>query len=357
MARSEVRRRNVLVMRLSALGDVAMTIPVLYPVCRANPETRFVMLTKAWPASMFHDRPDNLMVVGIDVKQEYKGPSGLMRLASMLRREYDIDAVADLHNVLRTWVIDTSMRLHGIDVARLDKERARRKALITHKSDDPVTPTIERYRKVFEQLNLATGKDFTRLYDGKPMPVSSIVLDKEPGQRWVAVSPFSAHEGKCYPLELMKQVVAQLSQRGNYWIFLMGGGKDEKIALRTIARENQHVISMAELKHGFTDEYALLGKCDVMLTMDSANMHLASLMGLKTVTMWGATAPSCGFQGYGQDSRDDLQLDMACRPCSIYGERECRYGDFRCLSGISPEQVVERVVQIAEGLGSAPKNP
>jgi ADP-heptose:LPS heptosyltransferase len=134
-------------------------------------------------------------------------------------------------------------------------------------------------------------------------------------------------------------------------------GKDEKIALRTIARENQHVISMAELKHGFTDEYALLGKCDVMLTMDSANMHLASLMGLKTVTIWGATAPSCGFQGYGQDSRDDLQLDMACRPCSIYGERECRYGDFRCLSGISPEQVVGRVVQIAEGLGSAPKNP
>ena len=129
------------------------------------------------------------------------------------------------------------------------------------------------------------------------MPVSSIVLDKEPGQRWVAVSPFSAHEGKCYPLELMKQVVARLSQRGNYWIFLMGGGKEEKKALRSIARENQHVISMAELKHGFTDEYALLGKCDVMLTMDSANMHLASLMGLKTVTIWGATAPSCGFHG------------------------------------------------------------
>ena len=82
MAKSDPCRRNVLVVRLSALGDVAMTIPVLYPVCRANPDTRFIMLTKKWPASMFHDRPDNLMVVGIDVKAEYKGVFGLMKLAS-----------------------------------------------------------------------------------------------------------------------------------------------------------------------------------------------------------------------------------------------------------------------------------
>ena len=79
-------------MRLSALGDVAMTIPVLYPVCKANPGTRFIMLTKKWPASMFHDRPANLMVVGIDTK-DYKGVFGLRRLASKLRKQYQIDAV------------------------------------------------------------------------------------------------------------------------------------------------------------------------------------------------------------------------------------------------------------------------
>lgn len=131
MARSDKpMQRNVLVMRLSALGDVAMTIPVLYPACRANPDTRFVMITKAWPASMFHDRPDNLMVVGIDVNKEYKGLFGLIKLASHLRKQYDIDAVADLHSVMRTWIIGAWMKLCGIPVARLDKQRARRKALI-----------------------------------------------------------------------------------------------------------------------------------------------------------------------------------------------------------------------------------
>ena len=336
-------------MRLSALGDVAMTIPVLYPVCRANPGTRFIMLTKKWPASMFHDRPDNLMVVGCDFKADYKGVMGLLKLASQLRKQYAIDAVADLHNVVRTRILGLFLRLHGIPVVHLDKQRARRRALVSHRSDIPVTPTIDRYRAVFTELGLDAPADFTRLYDGAEVPASPMVPDKEPGQRWIAVSPFSAHEGKVYPLEQMAQVVEQLNQRENYWIFLMGGGKDEKIALRKIAGKRKRVISMAEVKHGFIDEYALLGKCDLMVTMDSANMHLASLMGLKTVTIWGATAPACGFLGYGQDAGDDIQLDMACRPCSIYGERECRYGDYRCLKNIPPDEVVKRVIATIEG--------
>ncbi|MBR4829559.1 MAG: glycosyltransferase family 9 protein [Muribaculaceae bacterium] len=346
MARND--HNNILVIRLSALGDVAMTIPVLYPVCRANPDTRFVMLTKKWPASMFHDRPDNLSVMGIETK-EYKGIFGLIRLARQLRREYSIDAVADLHNVLRSRVVGAYLNLCGITVSRIDKERAKRKALIKHKTNEPVTPTHERYRKVFMQLGFDAPDNFTRLYDGKPLPVSPIVVNKEPGQRWLAISPFSAHEGKAYPLELMEQVVAQLSQRENYQIFLMGGGKAEKIALRPIVRKYKNVISMAEIKHGFIDEYALLSRCDLMLTMDSANMHLASLVGLKAVTIWGATAPACGFMGYGQDDSNNIQLDMDCRPCSIYGERDCRYGDFRCLKGISPDWIVKRVIDAIEG--------
>ena len=347
MAKDNNKFRNVLVIRLSVLGNVAMSIPVLYPVCKANPDTRFIMLTKKWPASMFHDRPANLMVVGIDTK-DYKGVFGLRRLASKLRKQYQIDAVADLHNVLRTRIIGLFMRLHGIDVKRLDKQRDRRKALVNHREGEPITPTVERYRQVFEQLGLDAPDNFTRLFDGKELPSCPMVLDKPQGERWIAVSPFSAHQGKVYPLELMEQVIDKLVERKNYRVFLMGGGKDEKIALRPIARKYKNVISMAEVKHTFIDEFALLAQCDLMLTMDSANMHLAALMGLKSITIWGATAPQCGFQGYGKTSDDDIQLDMECRPCSIYGERDCKFDDYRCMSRIRPEQVVSQVLATLE---------
>ena len=348
MAENKRHFRNVLVMRLSVLGNVAMTIPVLYPVCKANPDTRFIMLTKKWPASMFHDRPANLKVVDFDVNENHSGLIGLLKLAAQLHKLYDIDAVADLHNVSGTWIIDAYMKLHGAKIARLDREKPKRRALVNHKSNEPVTPIHERYRNAFRQLGFEAPDNFTHLYEGRDWPTSPIVLNKEEGQRWIAVSPFSSHKGKAYPLELMEQVIAELTKHENYRIFLMGGGKSEKIALRPIARKYKNVVSMAEVKHKFIDEYALLGNCDLMLTMESANMHLASLVDLQAMTIWGPTSPSCGYLGYNQVEEDDIQLDMDCRPCSITGDKPCRYGDYRCLKNISPEYIVQHVIEAVE---------
>ena len=348
MADRKKHFRNVLVMRLSVLGNVAMAIPVLYPVCKANPDTRFIMLTKKWPASMFHDRPANLKVVDFDVNENHRGLVGLLKLSAQLYKLYDIDAVADLHNVSGTWVIDSYMRFKGAQIARLDREKPKRRALVTHKTKEPVTPIHERYRNVFRKLGFEAPDTFTRLYEGREWPVSPIVLDKEPGQRWIAISPFSSHLNKAYPLELMEQVIARLAERENYWIFLMGGGKSEKIALRPIARKYKRVISMAEVKHKFIDEYALFAKCDLMLTMESANMHLASLVDLQAMTIWGPTSPACGYLGYTQVVEDDIQLDMDCRPCSINGDKTCKYGDYRCLKNIKPEYIVQHVIDAVE---------
>ena len=348
MAKKNKQFRNVLVMRLSVLGNVAMTIPVLYPVCKANPDTRFIMLTKKWPASMFHDRPANLKVVDFDVNENHSGLFGLLKLSAKLFKMYDIDAVADLHNVSGTWIIDAYMRMRGALVARLDREKPKRRALVNHKTKEPVTPIHERYRNVFRQLGFVAPDDFTHLYDGREWPRSPIVLEKEPGQRWIAISPFSSHRQKAYPLELMEQVIAELCKRENYRIFLMGGGKPEKIALRPIARKYKNVISMAEVKHSFIDEYVLLGKCDLMLTMESANMHLASLVDLQAMTVWGPTSPACGYLGYNQIQEDDIQLDMDCRPCSITGDKPCKFGDYPCLKNIKPEFIAQRVIDAVE---------
>ena len=348
MANENKQFKNVLVIRLSVLGNVAMTIPVLYPVCKANPDTRFIMLTKRWPASMFHDRPANLKVVDFDVKENHRGLFGLLKFAARIHKLYDIDAVADLHNVSGTKIIDAYLRFKGALVARLDREKSKRKALVTHKTDEPVTPIHERYRRVFEQLGFEAPDNFTRLYEGREWPVTPIVPKKEEGQRWIAISPFSSHRQKAYPLEQMEKVIAELSKRENYWIFLMGGGKTEKIALRAIARKYKNVVSMAEIKHKFIDEYALLGKCDLMLTMESANMHLASLVDLQAITVWGPTSPACGYLGYNQMDEDDIQLDMPCRPCSITGDKPCKFGDFRCLKDIPPERIAKHVIDAVE---------
>ena len=335
----------VLITRFSALGDVALTVPVVYDVCRTYPDTHFVMATREWMAGVMVNPPANLTMVPVNLKKDYHGFWGILKLARHLRRDHHIDAMADLHSVLRTWVIGFSMRLHGITVKRIDKGRSEKRALITGKSRHQLTLTHERYRKVLDALGFPSKPQFTSVFVNET-PLCRIVPEKQPGQQWIALSPFSQHKGKIYPFDKMREVLDLLAARPHTHIFLMGGGNKEKNALAPWEQAYDNVTSVAGIEHTFADELALLTHCDVMVSMDSANMHLASLVNLPVVSVWGATHPWCGFMGYGQDASHAVQLDMDCRPCSVFGERSCRHGDYRCLAGITPQMIVGAVSKL-----------
>ena len=80
-----------------------------------------------------------------------------------------------------------------------------------------------------------------------------------------------------------------------------------------------------------------------MVSMDSANMHFASAVGVPVVSIWGATHPDFGFYGYGQDRDNALCADLPCQPCSAFGQKPCRYGDCRCMNAVTPEAVLEKI--------------
>ena len=93
-------------------------------------------------------------------------------------------------------------------------------------------------------------------------------------------------------------------------------------------------------------EIDLIANLDCVVSMDSLVMHLASLVATPVVSVWGATHPGLGFFGYGCDPRGIVQADMECRPCSVFGNKPCRYGDYRCLHAVTPAMIVERVEEI-----------
>lgn len=339
--------RTVLVTRFSALGDVAMTIPVIYGACAANPAVRFVVLTKRVPGGLFLHRPPNLIVETVDLSA-YSGIAGLRRLYSELKKIYGFDAFVDLHDVLRTKILRLLARMDGIPVACIDKGRRARRALTRKKNKTliPLEPVMKRYREAFGTLHINVAESFRSLFPSgmaDPALFASLSGPKRPGERWIAVAPFAAHKGKIYPLELLEKVVATLAARENTKIFMFGAGKEEAARIASIAGDRPNIVNAAAEAAGMTAELALMSNCDVMLAMDSANMHMASLVGLPTVSIWGATHPYTGFYGFRQDPADAVQLDMVCRPCSVFGNRPCLRADYHCLSGIPPQLVVSRV--------------
>lgn len=339
----------VLVTRFSALGDVAMTVPVIYSACRCYPDVHFVFLTRQSMTSIFINAPANLSVVGANLEAGYHGLKGLRRLYRELEEKYRFDGMIDLHDVLRTKVFRLFCRLDGKPVSTINKGRRGKNALTrrVNKVLLPLQSTRARYRQAFHRIGLPVESSFEGLYgEGHKAPsadFAAISAPKAAGERWAGIAPFAKHAGKIYPPEMMEQVVKAVASRPDTRIFLFGGGGNEAEILNGWAERYPQAVSLAGKRYGFPAELALVSHLDVMLSMDSANMHLASLVRTPVVSVWGATHPYCGFKGWRQQENDMVQLPMTCRPCSVFGNKPCFRGDYHCLRGIQPQAIIERL--------------
>ena len=110
--------------------------------------------------------------------------------------------------------------------------------------------------------------------------------------------------------------------------------------------EGNGVVSTVGKLGGFHNEIMLISELDCMVSMDSANMHLASMVDVPVVSIWGATHPKAGFLGWRQKQSSIVQLDLRCRPCSIYGKKPCKFGDYRCLAYMPKEKILRHVYRI-----------
>lgn len=345
--------RAVLVSRFSALGDVAMTLPPVYDACVANPDVEFYYLTRHHPAQVFINRPKNLTIAAVDL-DNYRGIGGMWRLARALRKRYGITDYVDLHDVLRTKLLRMFLRLSGVKVKYIDKGRTA-KAELTRRNNKMLVqlkPTPERYRDVFYAAGIALSNDFDTIFGGEKGPSEDfqrVTGAKQAGEVWLAVAPFAMHKGKIYPIDQLERVIDHFDSRKEMKIFMFGFGEEEESTIGRLAGRHKSIVNMAEANLGIAAELSLLSHCDAMLSMDSANMHLASLVGLRTVSVWGATHPYTGFLGWRQRTRDVVQLDMTCRPCSVFGDKPCFRGDYHCLAGITPKMIIEKIENIIDG--------
>lgn len=295
-----------------------MLVPIVRAAAEQYPDVEFTMLSQQRFADLFSELPSNVKFHGVDLKKQ-----SLLNIVSGLD-SYDL--VADMHSVIRSVYIRAAMLFKGAKIASIHKGREEKRQLTKGNIHHPLQHTTERYAEVFASL-------------GMPITLPAHRCSGE--GNGIGIAPFAAHQGKIYPIERMERVIEMLSQKGER-IVLFGGGKKEKEILGVWADKYPNVTSVAG-QLTMKEELTLMRGLRVMLTMDSGNMHLASLVGTRVVSIWGATHPFAGFLGFGQSEDDCIQRDLPCRPCSIYGNKACKFGDYRCMD-IAPEKIVERLM-------------
>jgi ADP-heptose:LPS heptosyltransferase len=332
----------MLIVRLSAMGDVAMTASAVGALRRQYADLKICVLTTPFFQPFFRDVPD-LDFVTFDKRGRHKGFGGLIRLWWDIYREHRIDAVADLHNVLRSKAVRILFRLSGSRIGVIDKGRREKKALtrFEDKLREPLEPTVCRYGDVFGRLGFPV--DIPPRAERKRYPIPEVFGNKR--NTWIGIAPFAQHEGKRYPLESMECVIEQLGENGDRTLFIFGGGAEEQVVADVWAAKYPHVVS-AIGKVKLAQELDLISNLDCLVSMDSSAMHMASLYAVPVISIWGATHPWAGFMGWGQSEEHAVQLDLPCRPCSVYGNKPCCYGDYRCMHGIDPQVIVEKVLKL-----------
>ena len=341
---------HILVIRFSALGDVAMTIPVLYSVGKQYPMHEFTILSKENMSPLFENMPANVHFRGVNL-ENYKGMVGLNSLFYELYRE-GYDAVADLHDVIRTMFIRMAFKLKDKPVASIEKSRIAKRALArkNNKIKTQLKGSIQRYINVFDNLGYPIHLDFQSIFNKTvpdlPEDVRSLTGSHE-GMRWIGVAPFARHKGKIYPSELMEKVLEALNTQDNIRIFLFGFGRTEGQWCKKCESQMKNVTSLVS-KFDLKKELILMSHLDVMLSMDSANMHLAFLTHTPVVSVWGATHPYAGFSGLQVEGSEIVQVPLDCRPCSIYGNKPCYKDNYECMYNIQPKTIVSAVMNVCK---------
>ena len=327
------------------MGDVAMTVPVVRALVEQNPQFKVTIVSRPF-FKPFFDGIANVNFFAVDLKNRHKGFFGILKLYSDLKK-LNVDAIADLHNVLRSKVIRTLFALSGKKVAFTDKGRKEKKQLTRseNKIFKPLQSMFERHVDTFAKLGFSVTLSNPK-FPKKGILSSEIlkISGEKENQNWIGIAPFAQYESKVYPQYLMQNVIDELASNANNKIFLFGGGKKEIEILNSFANGKQNVVVIAG-KLNFPEELQLISNLDVMLSMDSGNAHIAAMLGIKVVTLWGATHPYTGFSPFNQPLENCLVSDREkypLLPTSVYGNKKVAgYED--AMRTISVNDIIQKI--------------
>jgi ADP-heptose:LPS heptosyltransferase len=335
---------RLLVIRTSAMGDVALTTPVLRGMREQYPDVELILLTRA-PFKPFFSAIPGLQLFLPDLKNRHKGFPGLVRLFKDISRQSEIDYVIDLHDVLRSKLLRFFFKLNGVPSVTIDKGRKEKRLLITGKNKRQLKHSVERYCDVFAKAGykVTPAKGASIILPPTEIQLKQSITDIMQGVLNIGVAPYAKHKLKMWPENNMISLLALISDKYKckFWLF---GGIDEKGKLMEFQSKVPSSVNLSG-DLNLSEELLFMSKLDLMIAMDSSNMHMAALVGTKVISIWGGTDPLGGFSAWMQPDNFSIRIpveELDCRPCTIYGKGKTR-NDFACMKLLTPELVFNKI--------------
>ena len=349
---AQVTPRRILILRLSSIGDIVLTSPLIRILRRRLPEAQIDFAVKSQFVDPVRANPYLNDILPLDTRSGWRGLRDLKN--EIRRRRYDL--IIDIHNNFRTTYL---RNIGGVPSVKVKKFKLQRFLLVQFGLDvyRKIVPVHQRYLDAAAHLTLqddGAGLDFF-IDSETPIRIDRLLADlgRSSDRPTVGLAPGAGFFTKRWPQDYFVQVAEQLIADYGAQIILLGNDKEIEVC-RFIESKVPAVNAAGRLS--LMESAAVLNLCDLVICNDTGLMHIASALKKPLVAIFGPTTRQLGFFPLGADSRVVENLNLGCRPCTHIGRHRCPKKHFKCMREIFPNQVLQAAKSVLERK-SCLKNP
>jgi heptosyltransferase-2 len=335
-------KEKIFIIQTSFLGDAVLTLPMIQKLKEIFPNSSISVLCIPSTKEIFDHSSDVDDVIVYDKRDKQKSLSSFIGLIKLIRKN-KFSRIYSPHRSFRTSMLvlfSGTGTTFGFDISscsfiyRTRIQYIKSKHEVARNLDLIGYDTSDEKWKVLPKINIpdAITNRVDRAINGLDIKMM------------VAIAPGSVWNTKIYPRKYFEEVIKYLVDN-NIFVILIGGSDDEKLCRGIEEKFNVRVKSFAG-KLSAVESVALLKKCALLISNDSAPTHLGMIADIPTITIYCSTIPEFGFFPYNQKSRS-ISLDgLECKPCGIHGHRECPLKTFDCGNKLLPEVMIAWIKEI-----------
>ncbi len=339
---------RVAIVQTAFIGDVALVFSLVQAVRNIHPHAAITLVTTPAGAALASCVPAVDTVIAYDKRGKQRGWNGIRLLAEELHDH--ADCLLAPHRSLRTTLL--SFFAHprysvGFDRSALSFLYSKRVRYPFHLHEaERNLALLASFSDVSRDAVLHPPTTVLRIPDEATRRVEMLLAEAGigRGKPLLVMAPGSIWPTKRWPEEHMADAARRLLEIG--WNVVLSGSRDDETLCSRIASQSG-AVSLAG-KTGLPETLALLQRADILVSNDSAPTHLANLVHCPVITIFGPTSPMFGFAPQGANDRVVEMEQLACRPCSIHGQKDCPLGTFACMNDIRPDRVVREVEDVVQ---------
>jgi len=332
--------KKILIVQTAFIGDVILATPLVEVAHQVFPGCVVDFMTI--PAASLLEKNNFIRRVLIfDKRGAQRGLVALWKLAKALQREqYDLALVPhrSLRSALLVWLAKIPERV-GFD-------RSAGAWLFTRRVPYQQKHEVERNLDLLRVFNNNFATPAPKVFwDKSDEQVVDQIFNSNQNAKWFcALAPGSVWATKRWPAERFIELAGKLIAETGAFIYLIGGGSDAALCSRIATAMEKNCVNTAG-RLTLRQSAALLDRCQILISNDSAPTHLGVATRCKVITIFGPTVPAFGFAPFG-DGHCVVEKNLACRPCSSHGSNRCPIGTHACMWEIAAEEVFSSVLEL-----------